>query len=588
MRNQIEHKQANEQILLQRMLDARYLNVASSSNISKDKFFEYFCSEVILHDYGLSAEQILEGVVDGNGDGGIDCFYAFHNQTLVTRERKISASKENHIDLVVIQTKNTNGFGSDAILKIRDALETILDYTVDDKEITKRFNPNVADKAIAFRNAHAQVAGNNDRVHIHIYYCSKATLVGQEQQIKSDDVKTSCKKKLPFCRVDFHFVGANELYKLSNRMSRTIKADLELTEILINTSVRGYIGLIKLADYYKFITEDGRLNVRLFDANVRDYQGNTEVNLEIEKTLKEPTGEDFWWLNNGVSIIAESVAPVGKTLKLKEPQIVNGLQTSYEIYKYLQNAASKHDDRHLMVRVIQIPDEEKANRDHIIKATNSQTQIPKGSLRSTDPIHRMIEEYLCDHGLYYDRRKSYYSNQGKAIDKIVTIESLAQAYNAICLASPKQSRALGHDILSNDAIYRDVFNNRKLPAYKNCLFLTALADAKIKSSGFTRGSFHIKYHLAYVIAGLLTSSQKPSENQIAQLFIDNLASDNSDCVDFAYEQIFNLIQKEAKLVHDTEKYSKSPKFESSCKDLVKFNIRRFYRPENFDARRSAD
>ena len=96
---------------------------------------------------------------------------------------------------------------------------------------------------------------------------------------------------------------------------------------------------------------------------------------------------------------------------MEDPQIVNGLQTSTEIYNYCKESDETNDERKILVRVM-VPTEDES-RDRIIKATNSQTVVLLSSLRATDKIHRDIEEYLRPRGLFYDRRKNYYRNEGK-------------------------------------------------------------------------------------------------------------------------------------------------------------------------------
>lgn len=61
---------------------------------------------------------------------------------------------------------------------------------------------------------------------------------------------------------------------------------------------------MKLKDYFDFITDDNDQIIKhIFEANVRDYQGKTSVNQEIKYTLEDGhPKEDFWWLNNGVTI----------------------------------------------------------------------------------------------------------------------------------------------------------------------------------------------------------------------------------------------------------------------------------------------
>ena len=151
--------------------------------------------------------------------------------------------------------------------------------------------------------------------------------------------------------------------------------------------------LINIANYYKFITDSsGNLLKGIFESNVRDYQGNNSVNSCIANTLKNKNAEDFWWLNNGITILSDKITPItSKQLSIDNPEIVNGLQTSTEIYNYFSENKDKLDseNRNVLVRFI-VPDTEEV-RDDIIFATNNQTNIPKSSLRVTDAIHLQIE-----------------------------------------------------------------------------------------------------------------------------------------------------------------------------------------------------
>ena len=102
---------------------------------------------------------------------------------------------------------------------------------------------------------------------------------------------------------------------------------------------------------------------------MRDYQGRTTVNNEIRETLSTSNTEDFWWLNNGVTIIAEDILPsTTKQLLVINPEIVNGLQTSNEIYNYFTSHPEQvdGDGRSILVRLL-VPDDE-GSRDRIILA----------------------------------------------------------------------------------------------------------------------------------------------------------------------------------------------------------------------------
>ena len=95
-----------------------------------------------------------------------------------------------------------------------------------------------------------------------------------------------------------------------------------------------YVALVALEDYCGFLREEnGALRRYIFDGNVRDFPGDVEVNKAIADSLNDACAPQFWWLNNGVTILASGVSTVGKRLYLDDPQIVNGLQTSVVIHE---------------------------------------------------------------------------------------------------------------------------------------------------------------------------------------------------------------------------------------------------------------
>ena len=84
-----------------------------------------------------------------------------------------------------------------------------------------------------------------------------------------------------------------------------------------------------LKRYYNFITNNSdTLDQSIFESNIRDYQGSVIVNIEIHNTLAQNNNIDFWWLNNGITILASNISSMtSKFLMVTEPEIVNGLQT---------------------------------------------------------------------------------------------------------------------------------------------------------------------------------------------------------------------------------------------------------------------
>ena len=123
--------------------------------------------------------------------------------------------------------------------------------------------------------------------------------------------------------------------------------------------------------------------------------------------------------------------------------------------------------RQLLVRIIEADDEALAAQ--IIKATNSQNRISVASLRATEPFQRSIEEFFRRGGLYYERKKNQYKNQGRARSDIVEVLELAQALGAILLRQPHTARGKP-SALVRDPLYVRVFNPKSpLQAYWNCI-----------------------------------------------------------------------------------------------------------------------
>ena len=86
-----------------------------------------------------------------------------------------------------------------------------------------------------------------------------------------------------------------------------------------------YIGLLPLSEYFRMITdEDGNVRRRLFFDNIRDFQGDTPINVSIANTLQSESSIEFPLRNNGITIVTRKLQRVGPQFTLEDFQIVNG------------------------------------------------------------------------------------------------------------------------------------------------------------------------------------------------------------------------------------------------------------------------
>lgn len=298
------------------------------------------------------------------------------------------------------------------------------------------------------------------------------------------------------------FLGARELYELSGRApSYTLRLRFVESQISVGNS---YIVLSNLKDYHDFITDDaGNLRRYIFEWNVRDFQGEVEVNKDIKRTLDEGTESvQFWWLNNGITILASKASIVGKDIALDDVQVVNGLQTSYRIHEHLSSSPPREEERALLCRIIVTQDPE--TRDSIIKATNFQTTVSPVSLRAHDPIQRNIDAFLLSKKWYYDRRKNYYRNLGRPADRIVSPSYLAQAIMAMGLCQPDNSRARPTSLIKDDSEYKRVFDeNVALSVYLWAASQMKRIDAFLRlptSPGNESEKRELRFHMAMWVA----------------------------------------------------------------------------------------
>lgn len=554
----------HKQILLDSALIRQ--KAESGSELSADKFFEFFCAKSILFDFNLEIEDISEGIIDGTGDGGVDAFYAFYNDDLINNEYTCDHKRDNVVDIVIIQSKNTKSFKEDSVLKLKESVGMIFDLSRGRIELIKRFRADIVEKIIKFRKVYEEIFPRRHKVNINMYYCANADkphesliFLGTETENVASQFATNTDAK-------FHFIGASELMSLIQKNHGSGEYVLSLAEAPINPEGGGYLAITSLKSYFDFFTDNGSINFSLFDANVRDYEGSNEVNDAIRSTLEEEDRkEDFWWLNNGVSIIADSIEVGNKKMKFKDPQIVNGLQSSFEIYHYMSRNPESNQSQHILIRAVQIPETEKASRDKIIRATNSQTKIPSYALRSTQEVHRDVEQYFQRFNLFYDRRRRFYLNQNVPPERIVSINYLAQAFAAICLARPMDARAHFKELMQNDSDYNQIFGITRLPAYKNSILVLKLVEDFLSKKKYNRGISNIKYHLAYVFIGLVFGVTKPPIESIEKM---DVASLPLEILESAYENIVATVAKHAPRVYQLEEFSKSREFENECKQII--------------------
>ncbi|MFD2937079.1 AIPR family protein [Spirosoma flavum] len=209
-------------------------------------------------------------------------------------------------------------------------------------------------------------------------------------------------------------------------------------------------------------------NNRLFEKNIRQVLGMTDVNEEIEKTLKEnPTL--FWYFNNGITIICDKIDKnaVGGgsrdlgAFKLTNIAIVNGAQTVSTIGKYAQRnpTANNLENVKVNIRLIQLSDTFTSFGKDVTKSNNRQNRIENRDFVSQDQEQQRIKAELSIDRIEYNimRSENYVQNDNSF--------ELTEATVALACASGKTSLAVqaksGIGKFYEDldrGIYKEIFN----------------------------------------------------------------------------------------------------------------------------------
>lgn len=508
--------------------------------------FEYYCIEQFLRLLDPSDNQLKSGITGGGKDGGVDGMYMFVNGELVDAESELDPKTPNDVKLIIIQVKEGEGFSPVAVDKLFWFTDDLLDLTRKKADYHSTYRPELIALMRLFKDKYGIIVGENPSLSVEFDYITKKDVEPNDDCKKSaDKIKAIVKKYFSQAQCEFRFVNAAALW--TQVQTRPPKKKVLQWASQPMLTQEGEIGLVKLLDYYDFLKDkDGEITERIFDSNVRGYWKSTPVNKRIADTLKGPSNSEFWLLNNGITILADKTDNAGYLqIEITDPQIVNGLQTSRQIYNYYRDVKDlpTPDARRVLIRIIKTAD--KTIRDDVIRCTNSQNEMPEEALRATDAIHRQIETLFHTYGLFYDRRKGHYRDQGKPVAQIVSVVEVLQAMLSVVFKRPDDARARPRNYFKNNDLYTSVFGKDKydLNVYlKSTEILRRVEDFLDEKSLELIHRRNLKFYLCmYVCCAKVASAYNPP-GQILKIDTASLSEEFlTDC----YSRVWKHYQKSA-------------------------------------------
>ncbi|MDM8516352.1 AIPR family protein [Desulfobacterales bacterium HSG16] len=286
-------------------------------------------------------------------------------------------------------------------------------------------------------------------------------------------------------QVTWEHVNHERLVKIL-QASRPVRENLQLSGKALVEDMnfsRVLVGRISANAIADLIERHGE---RLLERNIRRYlglQGN-RVNEGICSTLQSGESDNFYFYNNGITLICDSFSynalqNKDHLVRVENLQIINGGQTCMTIFKTLQKPELfQHDAQaYVLLRLYQLPSDNEDLVWRITYATNSQNPVDLRDLRANDKYQQRLEMDIEQLGFNYRRKRT----DKPASPTDITSSTAAVATLAVWRKKPHRAKFFsrehfgklynviftdqlnGSQILCAVRLYRIAENRRKRP-----------------------------------------------------------------------------------------------------------------------------
>lgn len=192
-------------------------------------------------------------------------------------------------------------------------------------------------------------------------------------------------------------------------------------------------GQVCAADVAEWMKTHGN---RLFERNIRQFLGTSNVNQDIVDTLLNRP-EEFWYFNNGITAVASGLAkkPIGGNssesgiFECTGFCVVNGAQTVGSIFSAAERSPESVQKAMVPVRIISSEVGSAAFSSEVTRFTNTQNAIEKRDFVALDPEQERIRQELHIEGVEYIYKSG--TSSGSAVKRFdLTEATVALACNS--------------------------------------------------------------------------------------------------------------------------------------------------------------
>ncbi len=425
----------------------------SLNGVEESVLFEHFADFCVVSSAYEEEFDTADVHVGGADDLGIDGLAVIVNGVLVTSAEEAEDLLEINgfldVKFVFVQAKTSSTFNSEQMATFFDGVE---EFFAEVPTLPASERIKASQEVMSWLYAKS-VKFTRQRPVLEMTYVT----TGQWQDddflnAKVDGRRGRLLDTGLFSSVEFEAWGADQVQAAYQRSKNNVTVEFSFANKVLLPEIDGvaeaYFGVLPVKEYLSLITDhSGNIRKPLFYDNVRDFQGDNAVNLEMKATLQDASGQQrFAVLNNGITVVTRGLRTTGNKFVVTDYQIVNGCQTSHVLF---DSRAVLGEDVYVPLKVISTSDEDIINA--IITATNRQTEVTADDLFALSAFQKKLEAlydaYPDKKKLYYERRsKQYASSNGVEKVRIIGKSQQVRAFAAMFLDDPHRAARYYSDL----------------------------------------------------------------------------------------------------------------------------------------------
>ncbi len=436
--------------------------------------------------------------VDGSNDCGIDNIVFKLNGNIINNIEELNlVGKGAKIEVTLVQLKYSEKLKEEHLNKFIHGVKYFLDCAdkvANDnikkyKNMWKKIMEGYASFSpdITFKVVFATMSKNDKFEKNEIKF-----IINEFKELISENSKASLFNN----KSEFKLLALNELF---NSFKRILENNPDPQEVVYTEIIKkiahldkdeknefdSFVMLTSFNELYKLVAE----NIdNIYMENVRHFLNGSNVNKGIGKRISnEDEKMDFWVFNNGITLLADKVVlqEANKKIVISNPKIIDGLQSSYSIFKSLADGSMQEErkkeifQREILIKVVSnVSDEIKED---IIKSNNDRNKVSSVNFLSMDENQKYIENEFRKRGFYYERIMNLHTNGGIESSKIIRPIDLAIAYNTLKLCSPSKSRNSKITLISREANKKKIFNqvDKNMNSYENSYMIYKILEKRL-------------------------------------------------------------------------------------------------------------